>query len=251
MADHARAAADRPFLRQAARGVVERGEHMLRLHVEAIDVVQTAVVGLGDDRQPPRLQHVLLGNLPPDDGVPHDADAVGIGHRHRPFQQPALLDPGRAGHFAVAVQREPRGEDRLRVAFPARVDHRHTGAHRSRPHHQLSASGNEGGLADFDARHVGDGVEWSRRPADGQLEIPLSRLLRVQAERGGDDQEQGDDRCSHHEPREDACGEPAHFSASRGSRRYHADRVSAGCWGRFGGGAPACTAQPPTRSASK
>ena len=41
------------------KGEAVRRQHVLRLHVEAVDVVQAAVVGLGHDRQPPRLQGIL------------------------------------------------------------------------------------------------------------------------------------------------------------------------------------------------
>ena len=51
-----------------------------RLHVKAVDVVQAAVVGLGHHRQPPRLQ-ARPRDLPLEDRVAHDADAVGVGDR--------------------------------------------------------------------------------------------------------------------------------------------------------------------------
>ena len=52
------------------------------LDVEAVDVVEAAVVGLGDDGQPPRLQPGPR-DLPLQDGVADDADAVRVGDRDR------------------------------------------------------------------------------------------------------------------------------------------------------------------------
>ena len=141
---------------------------------------KAAVVGFGDDRQPPRLQRVLLRDLPLDDRVAHDADAVRVGDRDRTFEQPALLDPGRAGHLAVAVEREPRGEHRIGVGLAARMHDGHAGAHRALADDQLAAAGDQRGVADLDAGHVGDRIERPGGAANRQLEITLSRLLRLQ-----------------------------------------------------------------------
>ena len=179
MAHHARAAPDGALLGKTACGAVERREHVRRLHMEAVDVVEAAVVGLGHDRQPPRLQRVLQRVLPLDDRVAHHAHAVGVGDRYRSFEQPAFLHPGRPRHLPVAVQREPGGKDRIGVGLTARVHHGDARAHRALPHDELAAAGDERGVAHFDAGHVGDRVERPRRAADGQLEVALPRLLRV------------------------------------------------------------------------
>ena len=143
--------------------------------------LSAAVVGLGDDRQPPRLQRVLLRDFPLDDRVADDADAVRVGDRDRTFEQPALLHPRRPGHLAVAVEREPRGEHRIGVGLAARVHDGDAGAHRALADDELAAAGDQRGVADLDAGNVGDGVERARGAADRQLEIALSRLLRVEA----------------------------------------------------------------------
>ena len=54
------------------------------------------------------------------------------------------------------------------------------GADRTLADHQLAAARDQRGVADFDAGDVSDGVERARRPANRQLEIPLSRLLRLE-----------------------------------------------------------------------
>jgi len=55
VAHHPGAAANRAFLWHAARGRAQGRRHVLRFHVEAVDVVESSVVGFGHDRQPPRL----------------------------------------------------------------------------------------------------------------------------------------------------------------------------------------------------
>ena len=80
---------------------------MLRRHVEAVDVVQASVIRLRHDRKPPGLQHVLARDFPADDRIAHHADAVRVGDRDWSLEIAALLDPRRAGHLAIAVQREP------------------------------------------------------------------------------------------------------------------------------------------------
>ena len=67
------------------------------------------------------------------DRVAHHADAVRVGDHHRPFEEPGFLDPGRAGHLAVAVEREPAGEHRILRVAPARQDRGDAGAHRALP----------------------------------------------------------------------------------------------------------------------
>ena len=179
VAHHASAAADRAFPGHPAGCTVERGVHVLRLHVKAVDVVQPAVVGFGDDRQPPRLQDVATRDLPLNDRVAHDADAVRVGDRDRPLEQAALLDPGRAGHLAVAVQREPGGEHGIVVGPAARMDDRDAGANRTLADDELAAAGDQRRVSDLHPGDVGDRVERPCGAADRQLEITLSRLLRL------------------------------------------------------------------------
>jgi hypothetical protein len=126
---------------------------------------------------------------------------VRVGNRHRTFEQPALLHPRRARHLAVAIQREPRGEDRIGVGFPTRVNDGHTRADRSLADHQLSTAGVQRGVADFDAGDVGDCIERTGGPADRQLEITFSRLLRVESCRQDEKEQQPGDECAHVQPR--------------------------------------------------
>ena len=72
---------------------VERREHVLRLHVKAVDVVEIAVPGFGHDRQRPPVAGRIgfaLSDAPLDCGVAHHADAVGVGDQHRAFEEAAI-----------------------------------------------------------------------------------------------------------------------------------------------------------------
>jgi len=73
------------------------------------------------------------------------------------------------------------------------VNHGNACAHGSSADHQLSAARDQRGLADFDAGNVRDGVECTRRSADGELEVTLSRLLCLQRDGKNNDREQAQD----------------------------------------------------------
>ena len=101
VADHARAAADVPFLHGPRPGTGQGREDVLRLHVKAVDVIQVTVPRLGDDRQRPQTcggPDSSLFDLVGDHGIAHHADAVRVRDHDRPFQFARLLEPVRAGH---------------------------------------------------------------------------------------------------------------------------------------------------------
>jgi hypothetical protein len=203
VADHPRAAAHVPLAHRPARGRVERGDGVLRPHVEAVDVVQRPVVRLRDHRQPPRLEPGAA-HLPPEHRVPHDAHAVRVRDRDRPLEDARLLQPGRPGHLAVAVEREPGAEHGVRAPLPAREHGGHAGAHRPAADHQPAAPADERRVPHLDAGHVGDRVERAGRAPDQRADAELARprlgragrLRRAGAteERGraGGDEEAGD-----------------------------------------------------------
>ena len=87
------------------------------------------------------------------------------------FEETALLQPGRAGHFAVAVEREPGAEHRIRVGLAARVHDRDTGAYRAFADYERTTAGDQRGVTDLYARHIGDGIERTRSAANGQAQL--------------------------------------------------------------------------------
>ena len=68
------------------------------------------------------------------------------------------------------------------VGLAARMNHRHAGAHGPLADDQLAAAGDQRRVAHLDAGHVGDRIERPGGAADRQLEIALSRLLRLQGD---------------------------------------------------------------------
>src|SRR5258708_39838215 len=73
-----------------------------------------SIPGFSDDRQRPPVTAgigLAVGNAPLNHGVANDADAVCVGNHHGAFKKAGFFDPGGAGHFAVAILREPAGED--------------------------------------------------------------------------------------------------------------------------------------------
>ena len=116
---------------------------VLRLDVEAVHVVQPAVGGLAHHRAGPGLKEGFVLDLPVDDGIAHDADAVGVGETDGTFQEAALLHPGGAGDLAVAVEGEPASANRVVVVFATRVDDGDAGAD--------GLAADDGGITDLDA----------------------------------------------------------------------------------------------------
>ena len=70
---------------------------------ETLDIVQPAIVGLGDDGQV-KVLGSAVANSEGRNGVTDEADLIGIGYSDRRAQQALLRDPGKAGHLAVAIE---------------------------------------------------------------------------------------------------------------------------------------------------
>jgi hypothetical protein len=71
--------------------------------MKTVDVVQPAVVGLGDYGKRKRAPQQRVLRFPVDNGVPNCANAMGIGNCHRAIHESGFLKPGGASHFAIAV----------------------------------------------------------------------------------------------------------------------------------------------------
>jgi hypothetical protein len=118
----------------------------------------------------------IATHQPLDHRVAHHAHGMRVGDQHRTPQKPGLLDPGRAGHLAVAVQGEPARHHRIAGGAAARQDRRDPGAHRSLPHDQGAVPSDERHLSHQNARDVGDRVERAGRPIERDPEIPRARF---------------------------------------------------------------------------
>ncbi len=144
------------------------------LNVESVDVVKIAIPGFGDDRErPPVAFHVggAVFDLPGDDSVANDAHAVRVGDHDRAVEESGVVDPGRAGHFAVAVESEPGGEDSVVAGFAARMNRGDAGANWALADLEFAFAGDERGVADFDSFHVGDGIVGAGGAVERNAEI--------------------------------------------------------------------------------
>ena len=104
VAQHAGTAADAALLERAAARRIQRLNHMLRLHVKAVDVVEIAVIGLGSDRQAP-IGHDAGLDQPLDRRIARKPAGMRVGDGDRRVQFATLLEPDRARHLAIAVER--------------------------------------------------------------------------------------------------------------------------------------------------
>ena len=114
---------------------VERMEHVLRFHVKTIDVIEPAVPSFGDDRQTPPVPGGVgraVFDSPGDDSVTRDTDAMRVRNHDGSFQKPAFVYPRGARHFAVAIQAEIAGVNRVvERLVSTRNDCGNPGAHRA------------------------------------------------------------------------------------------------------------------------
>ena len=149
--------------------------------MEAVEVVQRAVVGLAHGGQCPEVIAATArldrrGNQ----GIADGADAVGVRDPDRAGQHAVLPDPFQAGELTVAVEPMRPGEDGLGPDVAVmRQHHRDTGAHGTLADAQLSITANDRGMPDPNAGHVGDGVVLAGLHApDANADVPGSRRHR-------------------------------------------------------------------------
>src|SRR5829696_8844030 len=103
------------------------------MHVKSIDVVELTVPCLGYDRQRPPIATEIgstLFDTPADDGIARDANTMRVRQYDWSFELAGLVDPCRARHFPIAIQREPAAEHGgTKTGSTARQDCRDAGAH--------------------------------------------------------------------------------------------------------------------------
>ncbi len=88
------------------------------------------------------------------------------------FREARFLDPGGAGHLAVAVLRVVSGEHGRGIGGASRQNGGDSGADRSGALLQFAFSGNQGGVAHSDARNVGNCVERAGISVKRNMQIP-------------------------------------------------------------------------------
>src|SRR6267378_4719306 len=167
VADHSRPAADVAFFDSAGVCGINGVEGVLGFDVEAVDVVEPAVPSFCDDGERPPVAGgigLAMSNTPLNDGVADDADAVRVGDHYGTFEKTGFFDPGRAGHFAVAIERPPSSKYGIHHGIYATGKNgRDAGSDRAIVDIALAFAGDERGVADGDPGNVGYGVERAGR----------------------------------------------------------------------------------------
>src|SRR5262245_56883926 len=125
MGPHPCATSNVPFCDRPAGRSVQGLEHVLFADMKTIDVVQKSVISLGNDRQT-RVSGVTFAkpsfDVPLDDGVTHDADAVRIGDQDGTAQTARFFKPSGSSHLAISVQVTPGSEDSTTKFLALRED---------------------------------------------------------------------------------------------------------------------------------
>ena len=168
-ANHSGAAADVAFRHASGRRAIHGLEHMRGLYVKSVDVVQKAVPRFRNNWERPEIIAGAVGgpafvfHLPGDGSIAHHAHAVSVGDEDGACQEPGFFEPGGPGHLTVTVLREPAAERRIVRLLAARPDHSNAGAD--------GIAFNQGGVSNFDAGDIGDGVPSSRRAIERDAQI--------------------------------------------------------------------------------
>src|SRR6185503_16171846 len=96
---------------------------MFGFHKEGVDVIEPAIRCFRHKRTRPALKDCAMFDLPLDDRIADHTNAVGVRDPNRTFKKAALFHPGRACHFAIAVEWEPGCENRVMVILSTRVEY--------------------------------------------------------------------------------------------------------------------------------
>ena len=186
MTHHSRPSTHVAFFHRASVSAIQGVKRVFRFDVESVHVIQISVPGFGHDRQRPPVA-LLIGrrllNAPGNHRVAHHADTVRICDHHRAIQESGILHPGCSGHLAIAIEREPGGEDLVRKIRSARQNGGDSGAHRTHSDLQLAFSGDQRRVTNLHALHIRDGIQRSGRSIEGNPQIAGARFRRGEKER--------------------------------------------------------------------
>ena len=139
---------------------------MLALYGRCEPVIEYAVVGLGRAGLVPAFGYAV-DERKGEQGVARNTDREGRGQHDGRGQQPGLGDPVRSGDLAKAVVAVEASED---APLPQFAQLRHDGGHAAA--HDVRAVFDQRNVANADAGHVGDGIEWpGRQGADRHAEL--------------------------------------------------------------------------------
>ena len=155
---------------------IHRGESVFGRDVLPVDVVK-AIVGLGHDGHHEIVVEMALADHPFDHRIAHNADRVRVSDHDGALNKTGFLNPRRAGHFAIAVQREPGAKDGVEVGPAARKDGCDAGPDGTFTHDERTRFAfDQRRESDFDASDIGDCVERSGRAVHGKAEVARAVL---------------------------------------------------------------------------
>jgi hypothetical protein len=118
---------------------------------------------------------------------------MGIGNHDRAFEKATFFDPSGSCHLAIAIQSEPAGKALEIVGqLATRQNGRNPRPHRTLSNLQLSLTGDDRGMADFDALHIGDAVKGTCYAIKGNPQIPSAWPVLSQTEQRAKD---ADSQC--------------------------------------------------------
>src|SRR5882724_5762972 len=111
-------------------------------------------------------------NSPGNDSVTRDTDAMRVRNHDWSFQKSAFLEPRGARHFAVPIQAEIAGVNRVvERIVPTRNDCSNAGAHWALANFQFSVATDQGGVADLHGGDIRYRIQFPRRAIERHTEI--------------------------------------------------------------------------------
>src|ERR1039458_4069527 len=99
-----------------------------------------------------------MPNAPRDYGVADYAHAMRIRNHDGAIEEAGIFKPGGAGHFTIAIEREPGAEDFVGGGFSAWKNGGDAGADRPFADFEFSFARDECSMTHLDSTNVGDGV---------------------------------------------------------------------------------------------
>src|SRR5215212_6685296 len=95
---------------------------MVGFDKESVDVIKPPIRCFGDQRARPTLKDPAMLNLPLDDRIADNANAMGVCNSNRTFEKATFLDPRGTCHFTIPVKRKPGCKHRVMILLSTWVD---------------------------------------------------------------------------------------------------------------------------------
>src|SRR5436190_11258894 len=149
--------------------------HVLRFHVKTIDVIKPSIPRFGDYGQTPPVPSDVgraVFNSPGNDSVTRDTDAMRVRNHDWSFQKPAFVYPCGACHFAVTIQAEIAGVNRVvERIVSTRNDCGNAGARWTLANFQFSFPTDQGRVTDLHTGDIRYRIQFPWRAIEGHTEI--------------------------------------------------------------------------------